>query len=886
MSIPDQLTSSLAGRYTIEREIGRGGMATVFLARDLRHERHVALKVLNPELGAVLGVDRFLAEIRVTANLQHPNLLPLFDSGEVNGLLFYVMPYVDGESLRARLDRDNQLPVDEAIRIALAVSSALEYAHARGVVHRDLKPENILLQSGQPVVADFGIALAVSNAGGTRVTQTGLSLGTPQYMSPEQAAGDRAIDGRSDIYSLAAVLYETLAGEPPHSGHTVQAVIARVLTERPRSVRTLRPSVSEQVEGTIARGLEKLPADRWATARDFADALQGKSIVARPAAFSDAFTAAAPRSRLRDPIVLALGALALAGAALGMQGLRSDNDAVTGFPIRVPIKVDRPPDEGGWFSMIAISPDGKTVAYSQRFERVGMWVRSIEEVSGRLLVPGGLMPFFSPDGAWLGSRTPSGWLTKTPLNGDGRPIQLFRSSGYLAGAAWAANDTIILSIDNRLMMLPDDGGTPTPLIPIDTAAGERGQRSPRVLADGLTILYESLRGDAEESRVGIVSIPDRKANILDVAGVPIGVVDGYLVFGTSRGALNAIAFDARRRQVEGSPVQMVNEVDVTGRGLVRAALSPTGTLVYAMGSPNTQVVRTDLKGNAEMLVDEPRNYSAPRFSPDGNRLAFSIGASARTDIWIRDLASQTTSVLTTDGMNNNRPEWHPDGKRVSYVSNREGGRSRLWLQNADFSGKPQPIEVAAPGITRNEPVALGATTGVISPADSQVVAFIAGSDLWYYTLGVDTIAQPITSPTGVELAPKISPDGKWIAYGTGDMHIYVQPLPPTGANARYKITEEGGMTPVWSPQSDRIYYAWADSLRAATIRTSPTFTVLRRETLFGGDYVLMLPPNANYDVSPDGKSLVLLKRVDSGEQLVVVHDWKYELRQRTRSARR
>src|SRR5215211_6905935 len=236
----EQLTTALAGRYTIDREIGHGGMATVYLARDLRHDRRVALKVLLPELAAVIGLDRFLTEIRVTAHLQHPHLLPLFDSGEVNGLLYYVMPFVAGESLRARLEREQQLPVEEALRIATATASALDYAHRHGVIHRDLKPENILLQDGQPIVADFGIALAVSNAGGQRVTQTGLSLGTPQYMSPEQATGDRVIDRRSDIYSLAAMAYEMLTGEPPHTGSTMQAVIARLLTEQPRSVRLIR----------------------------------------------------------------------------------------------------------------------------------------------------------------------------------------------------------------------------------------------------------------------------------------------------------------------------------------------------------------------------------------------------------------------------------------------------------------------------------------------------------------------------------------------------------------------------------------------------------------------------------------------------------------------
>src|SRR5450759_5245215 len=300
-----QLNSALTGRYEVEREIGAGGMATVYLARDLRHDRRVALKVLKPELGAVLGVERFLAEIKVTANLQHPNLLPLFDSGAADGLLFYVMPYVEGESLRARLDREKQLPVDDAVRIAVAVAGALDYAHRQGVIHRDLKPENILLHEGQPLVADFGIALAVSNAGGNRITQTGLSLGTPQYMSPEQATGDRAIDARTDIYSLGAVTYEMLTGEPPHTGSTSQAIIARVLTEKPRGIRASRPNVPAQVEGAVERALEKLPADRWATAKEFSEALNGVRPVtmrtheAASAAGAGAAAATAASRRLR-----------------------------------------------------------------------------------------------------------------------------------------------------------------------------------------------------------------------------------------------------------------------------------------------------------------------------------------------------------------------------------------------------------------------------------------------------------------------------------------------------------------------------------------------------------------------------------------------------------
>ncbi|MBX9927735.1 MAG: serine/threonine protein kinase [Gemmatimonadaceae bacterium] len=344
MNAIETLRSALADRYAIEREVGRGGMATVYLARDLKHARNVAIKVLDPELGAVLGVERFLAEIRVTANLQHPHLLPLFDSGEAGGLLFYVMPFIEGESLRARLDRERQLSVEEAIRIGTALADALDFAHGHGVIHRDLKPENILLQAGHPVIADFGIALAVSNAGGSRVTQTGLSLGTPQYMSPEQAMGERTLDARSDQYSLAAVIYELLTGEPPHTGPTPQVVLSRLLTESPRSVRTTRAAVALSTDAALTRALSKAPADRFASVRAFADALRESARPAedRPASrrglavlagvtliavISALAWFARPRAAVLDPQTIALLPATTTGADAAAMALRF-SDAV------------------------------------------------------------------------------------------------------------------------------------------------------------------------------------------------------------------------------------------------------------------------------------------------------------------------------------------------------------------------------------------------------------------------------------------------------------------------------------------------------------------------------------------------------------------------------
>ncbi len=343
-----RLTAALAGRYAVERELGAGGMATVYLARDLKHNREVALKVLRPELAAVLGAERFLQEIRISARLDHPHILTLIDSGETEGFVWYVLPYVRGESLRNKLTREQQLSIEETVRIATQVASALEYAHRHGVIHRDIKPENILLHEGEAVVADFGIALAVREAGGPRLTETGLSLGTPQYMSPEQATGGRALDARSDVYSLAAVVYEMLAGEPPHTGPTVQAVIAKLLTERPTRIRTVRDTVPEGIDAAVAKALAKVPADRFGGAAEFAAALAASP--AEPTA----------GGRRRRVVVAAgiVGALAIGvGLWLGVRAAASRRGPAF-------VALDRSQlTFTGNATIPAISGDGKQVAY-------------------------------------------------------------------------------------------------------------------------------------------------------------------------------------------------------------------------------------------------------------------------------------------------------------------------------------------------------------------------------------------------------------------------------------------------------------------------------------------------------------------------------------------
>jgi hypothetical protein len=347
---PRRLPDLLAGRYRVDREIGAGGMAIVYVARDLKHDREVALKVLRADLSAVIGAERFLEEVRITAKLDHPHILTLIDSGEADGFLFYVLPYVRGESLRAKLAREGQLSIEDALSITRQVASALDYAHQQGVVHRDIKPENILLHEGEAALADFGIALAVTEAGGHRLTETGISLGTPQYMSPEQATGDRALDGRSDIYSLATLLYEMLAGEPPVTGSTAQAILAKLLTERPTKLRVLRDTVPDGVEHAVEKALSKAPADRFSTAGAFARALD--AAVASSAAV-------APRRLSTGAILAVLGIAAIVVlAALLMRG-KIGGLRRLGATLRDRTQITFT----GHVTIPAISADGRTLAY-------------------------------------------------------------------------------------------------------------------------------------------------------------------------------------------------------------------------------------------------------------------------------------------------------------------------------------------------------------------------------------------------------------------------------------------------------------------------------------------------------------------------------------------
>jgi serine/threonine-protein kinase len=851
----ERLTGTLADRYRIERELGQGGMATVYLAEDLRHKRKVALKVLKPELAAVLGAERFVQEITTTAALQHPHILPLFDSGTADGFLYYVMPYIQGETLRSKLNRETQLGIDEALKITTEVADALDYAHRHGVIHRDIKPENILLHDGRPMVADFGIALAVSAAAGGRMTETGLSLGTPHYMSPEQATAEKEITARSDIYSLAAVLYEMLSGNPPHTGASAQQIIMKIVTEDAADITRIRKSVPSHVAAALARALEKLPADRFARASDFAAALANPAFVAATAARTVAVRGGAS---LASPPLRALPLTAAVGLGCAALGL------LTGWLLWRPKPPVFPPivrrhamalpdtapltDVSG--SAIAIARDGSALAYASR---VGVMLRYADRV-GFVAVPGGrraVLPFFSPDGQWLGYLNGSS-LVKVPLAG-GTPVRICDPcNGF--GYDWGADDTVRYYTappeDGNarvLMAVSARGGRPYLFARADSGSGELF-RSPHLLPDRRTVLFSLFTG--RSSRLGALDLRTGAITRFDQPGfTPQWVEAGFIVLGNPDGTLIALPFDADRVRPTGPPITLARDVWQPDGYVARAAVSASGAIVYAQaaGSAPRQLTLVSRAGQETSLGIPARAFANPRFSPDGRRVAVDITdpAGSGRDVWMLDISQRTFSRLTTDGISN-RPVWTPDGRRLVYSSNDD-----LWWMEADGSARPESLLIA--GGNR--------FAGTVTP-DGRAVVFqeASSSNEGIRLLAFDSApaARMLIPAAFGESAPELSPDGRWLAYQsdeTGQMQVYVRAL--LGAGARVPVSLGRGTEPAWARSGRELFYRSGDSVFVASVAASPTFAVTGRRFLFAGPY-LSGGMFREYDVAPGDQQLLMI----------------------------
>ena len=890
MQIVQQLSTALADRYVIKGEIGSGGMAVVYEAHDVRHRRSVAIKVLNPDLGAVLGVTRFLEEIRVTANLQHPNLLPLFDSGEANGLLFYVMPYIQGETLRGRLTREKQLPIDDAVHIAASVAGALAYAHAHGVIHRDLKPENILLQQGQPMVADFGIALAVSKAAGERITQTGISLGTPQYMSPEQATGDRVVDGRSDIYSLAAVLHEMLTGDPPHSGNTVQSIIAKVLTEEPVSVRVARPNVPDHIAHAISRGLQKVPADRWPSAQAFADALTGGSRVSAtdvPAFFSGR----SRRSGSRRQVIGLAALFAVVGGAIG-----AAIAAWPGSPPRVQLSTfaltlpDSAALNGG---NIALSPDGSLVAYVGGSSR-SVFVRPLDDVVPRRVVgtEGAYCPSFSPDGRWILFAV-GGKAKKVALRG-GAPIVLADSVGRCA--VWTDRDEIIFDWREQLFLVSADGGPISVVVPTDTSKPNRYLRPIHPLPGGESALIGVSERYTYEWQVGLVSLSDGKITKLTThTGMPRTwprYAKGHVLYREGTGRIVAVPFSLRTHQFIGPEVTIlddtINTFSVAENGSLAflAGGSSSFSLVAVAEGGQTRLLGGDIeqmrRNPSAVIPIDTATFAWPRLSPDGKRVLLEMLTGPVTDVWVYDIAAHTVSRLTS-GFTGMRPSgWTADGRNVVFLANDSATPDALRSVVAQpWDGSAPPHELFRLPVNVHD-VTLGPPHGYA--AFTVLVRAGRGSDIWIAPLDTPKAARPFVATAAYDghPHPRLTRDGTLLAYTdaeTGRPQVYVRPV--LGPAGRLQVSVASGWQPVWSADGRQLYYRTQGYMMRATIARGSEMTVTRRDTLFKDDFVQH--NMTNYDVFPGGKELLMIRAHPNPVHAGIVLNWPELLRQRART---
>jgi serine/threonine-protein kinase len=871
-AITEQLKTALAERYVIEHELGAGGMATVYLAHDVKHERQVALKVLRPELAAVIGAERFLQEIKVTANLQHSHILPLYDSGAADSFLYYVMPYVEGETLRTKIDREKQLGVDDAVALTRAIAAALEHAHKQGVVHRDIKPENILLRDGDPLIMDFGIALAVSHAGGNRLTETGLSIGTPHYMSPEQAMGDRELDARSDLYSLGAVLYEMLTGEPPYTGSTAQAIVARVITEDPRPIMLQRRTVPPHVADAVHKALNKLPADRFGSAAGFAEALVTPGYVTPTA--TTAGEAVVPVRRV-DRRLLALGTVAAVAVALATWGwLRPGPSVPEAGPVRFALEMSAPPialNQGA--RLLDVSPDGSLIAYVGNDVAGGqaLFLRRADAVGATLVegTKGALQPFFSPDGAWLGF-VQEGDIKKVRVAG-GPALTVARGADPW-GIHWGATNTIIFRSGSSIAVVPAAGGNPR-----EVAGDSVGAmlRWPELLPDGraaLVTLFPAL----ERAQIALLDVETGSLDTVIPEGThPHYLQTGHVVYGHPDGGVFAVPFDVGARRVTGDPVPVVEDVLVFGGGATQFAVSASGTAAYAGGARSLdELVLVDLDGRETPIPGDVGGFAGPRFSPDGRRIAFTLDQSGTgSDIYVHDLELSTRSRITFTG-SNRYSSWSPDGAWLVFASSREGSEGNdPYRRRADgggseeallqISGEHFPQEQLADGtlLYRENSAGGGRDLLIKTPADSAAKVFL--NNPWD------------------EIAPRISPDGRWVAYSsneTAGFEVYVTSFPE--AAGRWQVSQGGGTEPVWTPDGRGIYYWAGERLMMATVAMSPAFAVTGRREMFRGAY----DRNdlfAQYDVRPDGRQFVMIRNQEVDvAPFVIVANWFTELRRR------
>ena len=881
-----RLQTALADRYRLDSQVGAGGMATVYLAHDIRHDRRVALKVLRPELSAVIGAERFLAEIKLTANLQHPHILPLFDSGEADSFLFYVMPFVAGETLRNRLTREKQLPVADAVRIATEVASALDYAHRHGVVHRDIKPENILLHDGQAMVADFGIALAASKASDDRMTETGMSLGTPHYMSPEQAMGAREVTARSDVYALGAVLYEMLTGDPPFTGSTAQAIVARVVTESPRPLLPQRHTIPPHIEAAVLTALEKLPADRFGTAAEFAAALGD----AKYASATTVASPAAPFPTKRRWSAVPLAALGIAGvatiAALWGWLRPAPTPLVNRFSLLFrPAEGLRPSATAG---NIAISPDGTKLVYIGPGEGgTRLWLREHDKLRPTPIpgTDGAVSPFFSPDGRQLGFIRNGRTVRILSLEG-GPPLTLSDSINS-SGGDWGADGYVYIEVDSGLARIRATGGPVEPVYKFSAQRHDIGAEWPNVLPGGRGLIFRLRRAGQAPAEFDIMGmkLPGGEARALIRGIYARYAASGHLLVVTAEGKLLAVPFDPVEVALKGSPVALLEGVR-SGPFEVNLALSASGTLVYASGGSSglTRAYWVNRDGTAspvDSAWDPQGTINSAALSQDGKTLAVGLLRGAAQDIWVKQLPAGPFSRITFGDSAHFRASWSADGRSLLYITDRGTGGGLPYMTRADGTG-PARVLVSSPFnfvhvIESRDGRWLLLRRSINEPGNGDIFGVKTG----------DTALVPLLTGPAREANPALSPDGRWLAYESdesGTSEVYVRPFPDV-ASGRWQVSLSGGSAPRWAHSGRELFYVNGRQEMVSTeVRPGPTFAVGEPRVLFPANSYNLIPSYPLYDVAPDDRRFLMVRGVAAeGEtELILTENWFEELRARVR----
>jgi serine/threonine protein kinase len=804
----ERLATALADRYRIERELGQGGMATVYLAEDLKHGRKVAIKVLRPELAAVIGADRFVREIRTIAALQHPHILGLIDSGEVNGTAYYVMPFVEGESLRDRLNREKQLPIPDAIRIAGEAAAALDYAHRHGVIHRDIKPENILLHDGSALVADFGIALAVSSAGGSRMTETGMSLGTPHYMSPEQAMGEREITARSDVYALGAMTYEMLLGEPPFSGPTAQAIVAKVLTEAPRPLTPRRHSIPPEVEDAVLTALQKLPADRFGSAAEFASALQDGTKARRKTA--ELHHPKVVGLRQRWLVGLGLVVLPLAAFLLGRESGKSPPAPLT-FGQSINVTWD-PAVE----ALPAMSPDGRSVAYaSGTAARMRVFVRSVAGGRGLALTDDTSQvqshPRWSPDGSRVLFLQGGGVFSVPASGGADTPEVPPGRTSPVVSAAWSPDGKNIGYVIGDSLFVRDarneSRGIAGFFEPNACQWSPDGKSIACASGNAISMMPGSLFGNLSPSQIVTVRVTDgvvtSVTDSLSVNQSPIWSPDGrWLYFVSSRygprDILAAAMSDGRRtgpaiRVTTGLNAHTISLAADGGR-LAFASLeieSNAWSIPLPAKPPATASGETQLTFGVQLV-------ETADISSDGRWLVYDSDLGGNADLYRMALPNGTPERLTTDPSDDFFPDISPDGKEIAFHSWRGGSRDIYVLP---LDGGPIQQVSSSP---RQE------STASWSPDGTQLTFadFTGRGGIWI-AKRVDGVWQPPVLRLDHGVWPRWSPDGQFLSFSSNLIRGSIWMMPADSGPPRLVADSTGPYgvfsdQPLWSPDGRSI----------------------------------------------------------------------------------